>query len=148
MVVVERAQAFEGGAGAAQIDVGADDIDDVVCLFDPLFQGVPIFAHSAPADETRQRPRRINASCGAGIVSADRNLSIGVSWGHLPASLPWVAVLFLLFPAQSLNLAQSIVDVASPHPNPLPRRAEGEFEVDTKYCESIVYPDLFGIVEG
>jgi hypothetical protein len=84
LVVVERAEAFEGGAGAAQKHVAADDIDNVVCLFDPLFQGVPIVAHGAPADETRQTSRLrkpvpgITRRGGAGIVHASRKISIGV----------------------------------------------------------------------
>jgi hypothetical protein len=77
---VERAEAFESGADAAQRQVGADDIDDVVGLLDPLFQGVPIFAHGAPADETRQTSRQHSEALrgGAGIVHASRMNSIGV----------------------------------------------------------------------
>jgi hypothetical protein len=80
VIVVEWAKGFESGADAAQVDVGADDIDDVVCLFDPLFQGVPIFAHGAPADETRQtsRPRCETRRGGAGFMHASRMISIGV----------------------------------------------------------------------
>ena len=40
MVVVEGTQPLEGGAGRAQGDVTADDIDDVVGLFDLPNQGV------------------------------------------------------------------------------------------------------------
>ncbi len=59
---MEGAKAHEGGALGAQIDIGADDIDDVVSFFDPLFQGCPIFGHGAPADEPRLRSRGIGVA--------------------------------------------------------------------------------------
>src|SRR4051812_25964244 len=49
MIVMKRADALERGAHGAQLEIAADDIDDVVCFFDLLLQCCPIVSHGAPA---------------------------------------------------------------------------------------------------
>ena len=49
VIVVEGTQSFGDGAGLAQRDVFADDIDDVVGFFDTVFQGCAVFCHGPSA---------------------------------------------------------------------------------------------------
>src|SRR5262245_6198402 len=60
VIVMKRADAFEGGADGAQIDVAADDIDDVIGFLDALGQGYPIFRQRAPLG--RIHPMELNQS--------------------------------------------------------------------------------------
>src|SRR5688500_7125389 len=52
VVIVEGANAFEGGAGRAQGNVTAYNVDNVVGFFHPLFQGYAIFRQGTPGDWT------------------------------------------------------------------------------------------------
>src|SRR5437660_352248 len=50
VVIMKGTNALENRSGRAQRDVAAHDIDDVVSLFHPLFQGYPIVRQRAPGD--------------------------------------------------------------------------------------------------
>src|SRR5262245_25995130 len=77
-IVVEGTEPLERRAGRAQIDVAADDIDDVVGFLDALGQGYPIFRQRAPLDSVRSvADRKCNSQAHRGRPMDCFVLSIG-----------------------------------------------------------------------
>ena len=58
VIVVKRTEPLMDGAGLAQRDVFADDVDDVVGFLDAVFQGCPVFRQGTPTrDDPVPRPK-------------------------------------------------------------------------------------------
>src|SRR5262245_11416127 len=69
-IVVKRTEPFERRADRAQIEVTADDIDDVVGFLDALGQGYPIFPQRAPQGSVRSDDRKKCRATDHGSLSA------------------------------------------------------------------------------